>query len=420
MKKLFAAILALATVLLTLSGCGTPDPTECSHDDGNGDGICDKCETAMPTQNITEDTPNADAPISSTSSAGLEFTLNSECSGYILTSFGSCTDKDVIIDKYNNLYVKEIAPFAFDGCKSMESVTIGTGVEEIGAGVFCHCTNLKEINVKEGNKKFYSSGGILYSNDKSLISYAIGKEDITFSIPDEITSISDCAFGTSVYLLSLTIPESVTRISTYAFSESGSIVEVIDKSGIVTEDFNGLDGAIVHNGESKLEYVGDFISITIDGASTIVGYRGDKDLTLGSVLNGYKIADGAFAYNSKIESVTIGYNGELTAAFLGCANLKSVVLSEGVSAVYANEFSECTGLVELTLPVSLSSIGYAAFADCKALELLIIPSGVGAISQNAFSGCEGLTIYCRSESKSEGWQDGWDSHVLNVAWGYNG
>jgi len=78
-------------------------------------------------------------------------------------------------------------------------------------------------------------------------------------------------------------------------------------------------------------------------------------------------------------------------AFYRCANLTSITIPDGVTAVKSHAFGGCTGLTSVTLPVSATAIGEYAFVGCVGLTNVTIPDNVVSIGRYAFSGCTGLT-----------------------------
>ncbi len=76
------------------------------------------------------------------------------------------------------------------------------------------------------------------------------------------------------------------------------------------------------------------------------------------------------------------------------ANVNSVtsaVIEEGVTAISAIAFFNCTQLTSITIPGSVTDIGQSAFYGCTKLISVAIPEGVTAISPSTFYGCTGLT-----------------------------
>lgn len=80
-----------------------------------------------------------------------------------------------------------------------------------------YCSSLTSIKVDANNKYYSSIDGNLYNKDATtIIQYASGKTEKSFTIPDSVTSIGNSAFEWSG-LTSITIPDSVTSIGDYAF-----------------------------------------------------------------------------------------------------------------------------------------------------------------------------------------------------------
>ena len=118
------------------------------------------------------------------------------------SAFGYCDSlKSVTIGNS----VKSIGERAFYSCDSLTSVTIGDSVTSIGSGAFAWCDSLTSILVDNDNTAYQSIDGNLYSKGgKTLIAYAIGKTDKSFTIPDSVTSICDWAFYECRSLTSVT------------------------------------------------------------------------------------------------------------------------------------------------------------------------------------------------------------------------
>lgn len=74
-----------------------------------------------------------------------------------------------------------------------------------------------------------------------------------------------------------------------------------------------------------------------------------------------------------------------------CTNLKRATLPEGLTAIGANCFRECSKLESIDLPATVGSLGNLAFYNCKALTAIVIPEGVETIPRSLFANCSALT-----------------------------
>lgn len=124
MKRFLAMMLALLMLTVVLASCNTGD--------GNG---ADTTESVV----SEEDIPT-------TSSVGLEFYLNEDGTGYILYGLGTCTDKDIVVDTYNNMPITTIAQRVFQDA-GINSIQLGEGVKIIDSYAFFNCTGLQTITI---------------------------------------------------------------------------------------------------------------------------------------------------------------------------------------------------------------------------------------------------------------------------------
>ena len=177
MKKLLALILAILMIVGILASCGAKDlngigqPSE-QHSENETHGKIeapdeketenkldknpDK-ETDDKGQNGGSNNGNTDGEISNggnsdnneneeptppqneNSSEGLEFSLDKSKKSYTLVGIGSCTESDIVINKYNGLPVLTIAAEAFYSAVSVKSITIGDSVTSIKESAFEKC-----------------------------------------------------------------------------------------------------------------------------------------------------------------------------------------------------------------------------------------------------------------------------------------
>lgn len=199
-------------------------------------------------------------------SEGLKYTLSADGSGYSVAGIGTCTDSDVVIPAmYNGLPVKYIAENAFHSCNQLITVTVGKNVvgisdyvfsasknlttviiyecvTNISSTAFSGCGALTNIIVSSENEKFKSIDGNLYSKDgKTLIKYAIGKRNTTFTVPEEVITIGDYAFEGCKPLTNIVLGNNVKNIRVAALSFTG-ITSITIPSSVTTIGYGGLIG----------------------------------------------------------------------------------------------------------------------------------------------------------------------------------
>lgn len=134
-----------------------------------------------------------DYPIVEYGSDGIEYSFNADRSGVIVTGIGSCTDTYVTIPSvYKGYRVLEIGESAFEGNKTIVSVTIADSVIAIGANAFNGCGKLVEI---------------------TLPAYTL-------------KTIEASAFANCISLTKINIPRSVTYIGELVFSRCKQLFDL--------------------------------------------------------------------------------------------------------------------------------------------------------------------------------------------------
>ncbi len=235
--------------------------------------------------------------------------------------------------------VTTIGGGAFYGCTSLASVTIPNSVTFIGDDAFIGCTSLTTITVDFYNPTYSSENGVLFNKNKTTImQYPAGKTDMTYIIPDSVTSIGMYAFYECTSLASVTIPDSVTSIGTSAFFGCTSLASVT------------IGNSVTSIGSSIFYGCTSLTSVTIPDSVTSIG----------------------------------------TSSFSGCTSLTSVTIPDSVTSIGASAFSGCTSLASVTIPDSVTSIGDNAFNGCTSLTSVTIPDSVTSIGTSSFSGCKSL------------------------------
>ena len=335
---------------------------------------CVACNTTIKTEEIPALVP----------SEGLQFISNGDGTCYVNSS-GTCTDVDVVIPltSPDGDRVTGIGSRAFTSYTRLRSVTIHDDVTSIGDHAFAYCNALTEVNFGSGVTTL--SEGLFYSCDALL----------RITIPEGVTEIGMRVFYDCNGLVSIELPSTLTDIGRMAFTQCDKLAEIINHSSVKIKLGAIGNGGIaetameVHDGESSIRVVDDFMFYTCEGKHYLVGYTGDKtELTLPESYKGegYEVFKNAFIWNLTLESVTIP--DTVTAigdnAFFRCVSLKNIQLPDGIDRIGIRTFAWCTSLTSIELPDSLTVIDEHAFEDCHRLESIVIPEGVTTVGLWAF------------------------------------
>ena len=322
--------------------------------------------------------------------------------------------------------VTSIGRYAFHNCGSLTSIVIPDSVTSIGDDAFSYCKSLTSITVDENNQAYKSIDGILYTKDgTTLIQYAIGKKDISFTIPESVTSIGYEAFYGCESLTSIVIPNSVTSMGNYAFESCYNLTiycEAESQPSGWNSDWNPDNRPVVwghsHSYENhkcvcgKAEPCVEMWDISKTENDSVYAYLFDDEnnsgyytLTISGTgdMNDFTTTAPWRSYRSKITSATIEYGvtsiGD--SAFRVCENLKSISISDSVTSIGSYAFGECSKLTYIDLPEGLTTIYDHVFSYCKNITRIDIPDSVTTIYNYGLHGCYNLReIYVGENNQS--------------------
>ena len=299
--------------------------------------------------------------------------------------------------------VTKIGSSAFKENLSITKVTIPEGVTEIGSSAFYGCTALTEVSLPStletiGSYAFYGCSGLTGSlaipGSVTVIGgrafYNCTGLDGTLTFREGLQTIGDLAFyGCSGLTGTLTIPDSVTSIGQGCFEFLYEITAVTLGSGLKTLGSTPFYGC---------------------SALTALTFRGETVPTVSSLfskmdaLTTIYVPGGSFEAYSTLLSSNLPDQVRLLAAdatedlyirdnvlvsYLGDGG--HVVIPEGVTAIGASAFRNCTGLTSVSIPDTVTTIGQYAFYKAAGLTALEFGTGIKKIESNAFNNCDAVT-----------------------------
>lgn len=255
--------------------------------------------------------------------------------------------------------VAKLNKYAFYGCSSLKSITIGKDVNEIGEAVIGKANNLETITIEQENPVYSSEGNCIIKDGVTLVSGC--KNSV---IPAGVTTISSSAFDGISSLESIAIPKSVGHIGEGAFSNCESLKEIE-----LSDNIRRIVGKVFAGCKSltKITYSENLFEI---GEHAFSGCISLKSIDIPQIPYGVKICNGAF---------------------LGCTALESVNNGEKLSEIGDNAFNGCTSLKSIDFGTKLTTIGSYAFSGCNSLINIELPETVSEIDDYAFAHCTNLT-----------------------------
>ena len=295
---------------------------------------------------------------SSLISLSIPFVRTSKPDGNTYTFFGSLFGAELYWK--NEAYVPEmlktviitggtsIEDGAFNGCSSLENITLPDSVNNIGSDAFGGCSSLNRVyisnieawcNIQFGDNPM-RAGASLYLNGQ-LVTH--------LEIPSSVTTIGSNAFYGCTSMVSITIPSNVTDIGSYAFCGCSNLMNI------------SVPDSVTNIGKGAFQECNNLESITLPFAD---GWFGE--------------IFGASNYTQIPQFVP--------------ESLKTVVITGG-TYIYASEFWYCRNIESITIPSSVTEIVWSAFGGCSGLKRVIFEdnSKLYGIDQAAFDGCDNLT-----------------------------
>lgn len=138
--------------------------------------------------------------------------------------------------------VSIISNLAFENCESIKEITLSEKLCNLSSTAFLGCKKIEKVNVLDGNEKYVSIDGVLYSKDLTeLLYYPSGRKEKVYKVIDEAKTIVINAFSNCQFLEDVDL-NNVSNIKTKAFENAIGIKNVKLNKYIKLIDFDTFKG----------------------------------------------------------------------------------------------------------------------------------------------------------------------------------
>jgi len=335
--------------------------------------------------------------------------------------------------------VRTIGDDAFEYCRRMSSLTIGTGLVSLGRRVFCNCINLSTITVDAANQAFLADGNVLYNKSKTVLVIAPSSLSGTFTTPESVTEIAEYAFSQST-ISDIMLPLGLKTIGNNAFYECDRLSTVALPQSLETigaDAFSSCDrlssvtlGGVKDIGDNAFLNCPNLEAIVIPNCTTNIGggaFANCSELASVHIGSGVRkigtgiprdefdnvldadesplplVVGAAFAPCHKLLNFTLEAGNETFDCYDGCLFYKDTPNNAKTLAVYPSgradlyfggvtvaEIGEgacamCDNFGEITVTNSVRNIAEEAFIACGKIYKLTVPEGITNIAYGAFA-----------------------------------
>ncbi|MBQ9730419.1 MAG: leucine-rich repeat protein [Clostridia bacterium] len=157
--------------------------------------------------------------------------------GYLFGGYSSAMNSEVVPSSLKSVTLTSVETLntrAFERCLTLERVSLPATLANVGDEAFRNCPSLVEISVAEENTRFSSLNGDLYDkNQTTILQYAVGKTNETFTLPESVLTVKKSAFEGAVYLQQIHL-SSVQLIGTNAFRSCQNLTSIVIPESVVS------------------------------------------------------------------------------------------------------------------------------------------------------------------------------------------
>ena len=209
----------------------------------------------------------------------------------------------------------------------------------------------------------YTLSGIIRNATEGSADYGKAVEGVTVTRKASDGTVIDSAVTDATGTFSFTFT-----------GEKGDYIFMFSKTGFQTKETAAMT---IHQTSPSL------------GAFVIYEEEIVDEGTCGTNLTWTLDSDGTLTISG--EGAMTDYNGDVAPWDAKRAQIKNVLIGNGITRIGDYAFYECTRLTEISIPDSVTNIGDSAFYHCSRLTQISIPDSVTSIGSYAFCDCSSLT-----------------------------
>jgi len=282
--------------------------------------------------------------------------------------------------------VTYIGDYAFRGCTSITSVTMGEHVTKIGTSAFYGCKNCTSITIGEnvtsiGSWAFYGCSAMtsltslprkVPSTTSNSFDSAIKDQTILYVPSAALEAYSSKAPWSDFYdIVALNIPKH--QLAYYVDDALYKSFTLEEGEYITPEPAPEKEG-YTFSGWSEIPERMPKHDVTVTGSFTLTS----EQLALDGI-----------QYTLWVKEKTAEIVGfDVTDGFTGQVSIPSTVTKDGtsfdVTRIGDSAFSKCENLTSVTIPESISFIGESAFSGCM-LENIFVKNTATHLNERSFS-----------------------------------
>jgi hypothetical protein len=336
---------------------------------------------------------------------------------------------NTIITTFNELQyfisLTEIKSGDFSNCQSLQSLVLPESIVSLAGSSFhntalrylhipknvyyidkyaIYYENLMGVSVDTENQNYCSYDGVLFDKQRErLVYYPSGKATTSYSIPDGVLVIGECAFY-STQLSHIDFPETLLCIERSAFRFCENLLEIGLPDSLTEINMGAFENCIAVTNITIPRSVSSIRGAICNGC-------GLQEFNVVSMNVNFK-ALGGVLFNNSISTLVNYPTGRVGAyyvpegveiigrgAFKDALNLSSVVFPSTLKYINSNAFTDCQHLTELTIPESVERIDGQAFMWCRGLTKITINNMIPfTLANSAFEDTGNCPIYVPNES----------------------